>query len=754
MPQAGQRRFLIAETGKIFPECCSISPGLVFGPVSLQVEILFLLMRAQYKTLFVLAVYTFLILLLPAVIIAQPRSESHVDARLISEVKTVKPGGSFWVAVRLKMSDGWHTYWRNPGDAGLKTNIDWRLPQGFSAGTIKWPLPERIVQDSQVIYGYHDTIFLLTEISVAETVPAGEAVFIQADVSWLECAQVCIPGNANVQERLEVQDTQPELNEHFLETFSLARSKMPIAATDWKVSAVVEKKTLIVQATQPDWLQEDLGSILFFPYQANLINNAARQIAQKTGNAYRIAIPLAGTNPPIPDTIRGILVTEEGWRGPGSEKGLEVFAEVTDDLLPAEGSSSGLTSLWLAIVFSFIGGMILNLMPCVLPVLSIKIMGFVNQAKEEHSKSWQHGAVFTMGVLISFWALAALLLIFKAGGTQLGWGFQLQSPAFLIVLSSFLFLFGLSMFGVFEIGTSLTTVAGRTRGIFGFGGSFVSGVTATVVATPCTAPFMGSALGFSLTQPAWVSLLVFTFIGLGMSTPYVLISSFPALLRFVPKPGRWMESLKQFMGFLLVATVLWLLWILGIQAGSNVVILMLSVLLVSALGGWIYGRWGNLAMPKNKRITAATTAVILIVSANTYTLANVYRYAVKQSQTPQNAKGIYWEPYSEESIAQVKSEGTPLFIDFTAAWCLSCQVNERVAFSSREVQNKFKTLGIRSFKADWTSRDEQITKALAEYGRNCVPLYVLYSGKQGEEPQILPEIITPGIVLNALKSIE
>ena len=317
-----------------------------------------------------------------------------------------------------------------------------------------------------------------------------------------------------------------------------------------------------------------------------------------------------------------------------------------------------------------------------------------------------------------------------------------------------MFLFGLSKFGVFEIGTSLTTVGGKTQGTSGFGGSFVSGITATIVATPCTAPFMGSALGFALTQPAWVSIMVFTFIGLGMSAPYVLLTSIPALLKFVPKPGRWMESMKQFMGFLLAATVIWLLWVLGIQAGSNVVALVLLALLVTSIGAWIYGRWGHLGMPGRTRIISTTIAAILIIGSNAYALMNIDAYAESPSQTVQSGEGIIWESYSEEGIEEAKSNGNPVFVDFTAAWCLSCQVNEQVAFSSEEVQDKFKELGIRTFKADWTSHDENITRALAKYGRNSVPLYVLHSGKKGDEPKILPEIITPGIILEALESVK
>lgn len=694
--------------------------------------------------------------IIPCSLYAQwDQQELHVDARLVSEVNTIQPGASFWVTIRLQMNDGWHTYWRNPGDAGLETTIKWQLPEGFNVGELNWPYPYRISEPPLMAYGYHDTIYLLTEFKVDQSVKTDQVVFLKAYVSWLECADVCIPGNANLKVRLEVKDAPMEINEHYIETFAKARAHLPITSEGWNLQAAVDGNRLTIQAAAPEWLKHNLGEINFYPYKASFINNVAEQKVTKQDNQFQMNIELAKMDPQIPDTVKGVLVSENGWRGPDSERAMEVIIPLSEDIRAVSTSSSELSNIWLALLFSFIGGIILNLMPCVLPVLSIKIMGLVNQAHEKHSKSWQHGGIFTLGVLVSFWILAGIILILKAGGTQLGWGFQLQSPVFLIILSAFMFLFGLSMFGVFEIGTSLTTIGGKTQGRSGLGGSFLSGVTATIVATPCTAPFMGPALGFALTQPAYVSLLIFTFIGLGMSAPYVLLTSIPALLKFVPKPGRWMESMKQFMGFLLVATVIWLLWVLGLQAGSNVVALVLFVLLVTSIGAWIYGRWGHLAMPKKTRVVSTLIAVILIISANAYAVVNVDTYAVSMTtQTATAGEGIEWKPYSDEAVEQAKKSGNPVFIDFTAAWCLSCQVNEQIAFSSEEVQNRFRELNIQSFKADWTSHDEKITRALAKYGRNSVPLYVLHSGNHNDEPKILPEIITPGIILKALKSLE
>lgn len=419
---------------------------------------------------------------------------------------------------------------------------------------------------------------------------------------------------------------------------------------------------------------------------------------------------------------------------------------------PVTTSTEENTSLIIALVFAFIGGIILNLMPCVLPVLSLKIMGFIQQAGEDKSKTRKHGLAFTLGVLVSFWVLAGFLIALRAGGEYLGWGFQLQSPGFVIILSILLFLFGLSMFGVFEIGTTLTSVGHGTANKSSYTGSFSSGVLATIVATPCTAPFMGSALGFALSQPAYVSLLIFTFLGLGMALPYVVLTSTPALLKFVPKPGAWMESFKQFMGFLLMATVLWLLWVLSFQAGSDGVILLLLSLIIVSIGGWIYGRWGNISKKTSTRRIAQILAVIFIIGGIVFSLQNIEAKSENNSGIHKQGS-IEWQPYSPELLAQLRSEGKPVFVDFTAAWCLSCQVNEKIAFGSQSVQDAFKNEGVVTLKADWTNSDPVITKALAEFGRNSVPLYVLYYGKSSNKPEILPEILTPGIVLDALKKV-
>jgi len=677
---------------------------------------------------------------------AQFDGPSRVQAEIVSEVTSIQPGSSFRAAITLKMDRGWHIYWSNPGDTGLQTSIEWRLPEGFTVKSLEWPYPERIAEEHLVVYGWHGTKTFLAEIYADESVQSGKSVIISADVSWLVCADVCMPGDETVQIELPVKNSPAQSNTGLLEFFAAAAVELPIKNSGWKFSAAVKNNELKIHAAVPEWFKGDLKDIYFFPDQTGFIRYNGSQTLQMSGTSYVLTIPLEETDLTLSDTLTGVLFSESGWRGPGSEKAAEISVVISNDI----ADNSGLGSIWFAILFSFLGGIILNLMPCVLPVLSIKIMGFIKQAHDEHIAPWKHGVSFTFGVLASFLALAGLLLVLKAGGEQLGWGFQLQSPSFLIVLSVFMFLFGLSLLGVFEIGTSMTTVGGGAQKLQGLTSSFVSGILATIVATPCTAPFMGSALGYALSQPVWAALVVFFFLGLGMAFPFLIISSIPALLKYVPKPGRWMQSLEQFMGFLLAATVVWLLWVLGIQTGTNALIIVLLNLLIVSLAAWIYGRWGNLAMPKRTRSIAIILTAVLIFGSTGWVIANIDKYAVSAAQAEMTDGGIDWQEFSEEKLQGLLAENRAVFIDFTAAWCLSCQVNEQTAFTSDEVQQEFINLNITALKADWTKRDARIAQALAKYGRNSVPLYVLYDGRN-PEPQILPEIITPGIVLDALK---
>lgn len=683
---------------------------------------------------------------------------SPVEASIISEVMTVQPGRPFWVAVRLEVSPGWHIYWKNPGNSGYPTSIQWKLPEGFTAGPIQWPYPRRFDFEGLVNYGYDGTVYLLAQITPPSDLKTGQTVGLTANLGWLACQESCVPGKAEASLQLNVSRGPAELDPENSRIFAEARSRLPLEDSGWRFKAVIGEGHLRIVAMKPDWFNGAIKEMMFFPDDSSfIIQPDSAQVLSQVKSGYLLSIPLDTTKSSAVSRIGGVLVTGNGWRGEGSEKAAEFKVQVekglkVGGLTPV--SSSDIGELLLMFLFAFIGGAILNLMPCVLPVLSLKIMGFVKQAGEDRKKIFRHGTAFTFGVLVSFWVLAGLLLILRASGEFLGWGFQLQSIGFVTLLSIFLFLFGLNMFGVFEIGVSLSSVGQNVSGKSSYLGSFVSGVLATVVATPCTAPFMGSALGFALSQPAFRSIMIFTFLGLGMATPYLVLTSSPALLKFVPKPGVWMETLKQFMGFLLMATVLWLLWVLSMQAGAQGVLILLASLLLVGAGAWVYGRWGTVYRAKRTRTVAQLVAALTLVAGIFFALQNINTEAASLNTIGSHQSGIDWKPFSPELVTRLREEKKPVFIDFTAAWCLSCQVNERVAFSSEEVQNAFRKKGIVALKADWTNQDATIAKALAKFGRDSVPLYVLYLPGEDAKPIVLPELITPGIVLSALNNVK
>jgi thiol:disulfide interchange protein/DsbC/DsbD-like thiol-disulfide interchange protein len=686
---------------------------------------------------------------------AAPVKVGHLEAELVPTTMSIQPGQPFWVALRLHPDKEWHVYWRNPGDSGLEPKLKWQLPPGFVASAIQWPYPERIDDGALTSYGYRGEVLLPVKITPPKDLKTSGKFDLKAHAEWLICRVACIPGNADLSLSLPVSASKPLVNKTAEKSFAEFESRLPLTKSDWSVTAEFTDKDLVLTLKNNGSSATRLDTVQFFPYEKNLISHAAKQTLKNAGNGYQLIIPRSQYLVDLPDSVSGILVSSSGWDG-GDERESLVFSSAVGPVrhtAAAATANTGFGGVAKALLFAFLGGLILNLMPCVLPVLSLKVLRFVNQASEGRGKAFGHGLIFSAGVLVSFWLLAGLLLALKAGGHQLGWGFQLQTPEFVLVLAGFMFLFGLNLLGVFEIGTSLTGLGGRALARGGWIGSFLNGVVATVVATPCTAPFMGSALGFSLSQPDWVAMLIFTALGLGMATPYLVLSASPALLRLVPKPGAWMESLKHVMGFFLMGTVIWLAWVLGVQAGPNAVAILLITLLLLGVGAWIYGCWGHFGA--SRRGLASSLAAVVLVVALALGLTGVGATAAPIRSYQSNQDGsISWQPYSRDKVDELRNEGKPVFIDFTAAWCLSCQVNERVAFSSDEVKKKFRELGVQALKADWTARDESITRALAEFGRNSVPLYVMYTPDISAEPIILPEIITPNIILEALTKIE
>lgn len=677
---------------------------------------------------------------------AAPVKVGHVSLELVSEMESIRPGQPFSVALRFQTDPSWHINWRNPGDAGLPPSVKWELPPGFEAGELQWPLPERLVVPPLASYGYEGTVLLITEITPPDVLHGD--VNIAAHVDWLVCSDVCIPGYATVELALPATDSTPQVDPAHAFEFTDTRFRLPITAPDWIVSARLTDESIHLDITPPAWWQGDLGEVFYLPYASDQIAHNGIQTLKKTESSFELTIPRATNNPVAPSHIAGLLVSSTGWRGEGSERGLDI------DIVPGEAKGSGAAgqsnALWAPLLFAFLGGMILNLMPCVLPVLSIKVLSLVQAAGSSHRAPVSHSLLYTAGILVSFWILAGLLLALRGAGEALGWGFQLQAPLFVLAMAGVFFLLGLSLMGVFEVGTSwmgLGSGSSRTDGL----GTFNSGILAVVVATPCTAPFMGSALGFALTQPAYVALLVFTALGLGLALPYVVLASSPALLRFVPRPGPWMETLKQVLGFLLFATVIWLAWVLGNQAGPQAVAVLLSMLLILAIAAWIWGRFGALSQSDRSRRLAKVAGAALLILAAAWGARGVTLFGA----TPQSAaESELWQPFHESELERLVNSGVPVLVDFTADWCLSCKVNEQVALSSEDVQERVRELGIVLMKADWTLRNEDITKALAKFGRSSVPLYVLYAGTGPDQFRTLPEILTPGIVLDAFETLD
>jgi thiol:disulfide interchange protein DsbD len=717
-------------------------------------------------------------------------SQPHVTAELIPETTSIQPGKPFEVALHLHSDPGWHTYWINPGDAGYATSIKWTLPEGFTAGPIQWPTPEKHAMGPEVTFGYEGDVYLLTTITPPKTIPQGSnKIVLKAHAGWLVCQEACIPGQADFELPLDSGVMTLRLPVENTDFFAQARERMPVPNTRWEVKAAygvgggtVDKQAealWILFTIKPDAPTTPVGNVYFFPEQPNVLNaneNDNGGVEPATAlNMFELPLTLQ-QNGEKPGQISGVLVSDQLLINqsksvyiaafPTDAKGLPMMvvrtgmnlgaAGLNACALPATAPVQAQPLLLAVLGFAFIGGLILNLMPCVLPVLSLKVFSLVRHAGENPKTAWKQGAAFTVGVIISFWILAGLLLILRAAGNHLGWGFQMQSPGFVLALIFLFFLLGLNLFGVFELGTSLVGLDAKATGKFhGLTSSFLNGVLATVAATPCTAPFMGSSLGFAAQQPPFVAMLIFTFLALGMATPYLLLTIFPGALRYVPKPGAWMEAFKQFMGFLLMATVVFLIYVFSALVGQDGMPILLGALLITAMAAWIYGRSQNPTSSTAYRLAAGIVAVLVFVVS----IALAVNTAIRpigthgSNKTYQEASADGWQPWSQAAVDAALAQGRPVFVDFTAAWCLSCKVNESLVLGTDAVKKAFADKNIALFRADWTHSDPEISKTLQQFKRDGVPLYLFYSPKNKDAPQILPEVLTPGIILNALQNL-
>lgn len=673
---------------------------------------------------------------------AEPVRDQFVEVELISELTAVRPGHPLTIALKLKHDSGWHTYWKNPGDAGLPTEISWELPDGFSAGPIQWPTPHQLPFQGGINYGYEDTVLLLIDIAVPDDIP-GDEVRINADVSWLMCEAVCIPGEADLSLLLPVNRNSPEIDLREKDNFTRTRQRLPRELSAWKVNAYLEDEQVSLSIAPEADVQADITTVYFYSEDAQIDPNAS-QLLRQTDDGYRLTLTRASDAEETSHTLPGVLYSKDGWLADDDVTAMRIAPKLIPGAPPLSGvavtsdiSKPGITSFIAIIGLAFIGGFILNFMPCVFPILGLKVMGFVKQAGEDRRQVTLHGLIFTLGILVSFWILTGILIALRAGGAELGWGFQLQSPAFVFALTVVLFIFALNLSGLFEIGGSAIGIGSKLTAKSGPTGSFFSGVLATVVATPCAAPFLAPALGAALTLTAFESLLVFTSIALGLALPYLLLSIFPEMVKLLPRPGAWMESFKQFLAFPLYAATGYLLWVLGGQIDEFNFLSAIFGLVFIAMAAWVYGRWSTPVRRSAVRLWSRVGTIAL------FTLGLYFGYPLEKTSR------IIWESWSPEKVIALQAEGYPVYVDFTARWCATCQTNKAVVFSSDAVANKMREKDVVALKADWTLFDPLITNALASYGRSAVPFNLIYDPNQSE-PIILPELLTPGIVLEAL----
>ena len=651
-------------------------------------------------------------------------SDSSVE--VTSESEAMMKGDELLLGLNFKLTPGWHTYWKNPGDAGEGASVTWQLPKGFQASEILWPGPEAIPVEPLMTFGYEDEITLLTKIKALDA-----AVFpaiVKAKVSWYTCKDICVPQEANLE--LTIQNGE-KINTFFANELSNVFLNLPKElSSKHRVEALDDNYFLQMELDG----NTPVSSAYFFPEEYGLSSYSKEQILEINKNSLSLQISQSEVDLKLQNFAGVLLLNNQDSR---------TFFNVNLNLNNNQKQESlSISELVLTIIFAFIGGLILNAMPCVFPILSIKILNFVEQSEGSKEKMIQHGLSFSAGVLVTFLSIAGLLLLLKSGGESIGWGYQLQSPLMVTILIYLFVAIGITFMSNLVLGGQLAQLGNINQGYGDITSSFLTGVLAVIVASPCTAPFMGSAVGIALLQPGFITIAIFVSLGLGFAAPYLLLSFYPSLLKVLPKPGAWMETLKQFMAFPMWGSALWLTWVLSGQVQTDSVLMVLLGALFIALGLWI--------LEKNQ--SSDGFAKWMSLSSVTILLGAALWLAPTDYENIEQDKLSDLNSYSPELLDSLLAENKPVFLNFTADWCITCKVNEAIVLNQVSIKNALESKGIVYLKADWTRKDETIANKLAEYGRTGVPLYLLYSSEG--IPVILPELLTEDMLLSYIETIK
>ena len=694
------------------------------------------------------------------------KTEQNVFIKVYSSERTIKPGEKIPLIIEQIIRPHWHTYWKNPGDSGEPMHADWALPDGFKMSELEWPTPKPLPFGILVSYGYEGDVMLYQELQAPDTLAEGP-IDIPVRFDILVCKEICIPETSTQTITLNAETTTSDLNVVPLDFITEARSFMPIKKdiNPWQ-SKMYEQDDMLVLDILTDNHEAGLKqhTLHFFPYEYGLVEAAAEPEITLENNRIIYKQQRGKFELERIKNKGGVFVLID--KRTGQRFGSEIDPELTS---PAEASTETTTSptekktlnqiefesaeqlptnIFSAILFAIIGGMILNLMPCVFPVLSMKALSISRISQKSKAEARKHGIAYTAGVILSMLAIAGLLIALKEGGSSIGWGFHLQDPVVILLLAYLFFLIGMNLSGYFEFGTRLMSI-GQGQTTAGISGSFMTGILATTVATPCTAPFMATALAYALNQPTIIALSVFAALGFGLALPYLLISFVPALQKMMPHPGQWMVTFKEFLAFPMFATVIWLLWILTQETGMNGIATPLIGLLGLTFTIWLFRH--------AEHANGGKKAILMLLALSTISGSMIYSLyqiqmieIVKDKPMPE-----FGADYSAEALDTALMTDNPVFVEMTAAWCVTCKVNHYRAIDIPETRKIMKDRNITYFVGDWTSHDGEITKYLNKFGRNGVPIYVYYGRPDPETgkrpaPKLLPQLLSPGIVAETL----